>query len=281
MITCNLKGGLGNQIFQIFTVISSSIESKNFFKFLNIYNLGGNGDTFRHTYWDTFFFKLKPFLVNQFPESSVISERGFTYNTLPVREMLNRNIILSGYFQSYKYFQKYYDTICKMIDLQNMKTFIMTKINLSEDYFKNTISMHFRLGDYKRASEFHPITPIEYYQKSLGYIQSKHPDVYFNVLYFCEKEDDEIIALRINKLKLIFPNFVFTKCKNSFEDWEQLLLMSCCRHNIIANSSFSWWSAYFNSNEDKIVCYPSLWFGSCANINTIDLCPPDWIKINV
>ena len=57
-----------------------------------------------------------------------------------------------------------------------------------------------------------------------------------------------------------------------------MLYMSLCRHNIIANSSFSWWGAYFNSNKEKIVCYPSVWFGN--NMDTRDLCPETWIKMN-
>jgi hypothetical protein len=56
-----------------------------------------------------------------------------------------------------------------------------------------------------------------------------------------------------------------------------MLLMSCCKHNIIANSSFSWWGAYFNSNADKIVCYPEVWFAN--NTDTSDLCPLEWIKM--
>ena len=60
-------------------------------------------------------------------------------------------------------------------------------------------------------------------------------------------------------------------------DWEEMLAMSLCNHNIIANSTFSWWGAYFNSNEDKIVCYPSVWFGpELKNNNTVDLFPEEW-----
>ena len=60
-----------------------------------------------------------------------------------------------------------------------------------------------------------------------------------------------------------------------------MVLMSCCEHNIIANSSFSWWGAYFNDNPEKIVCYPSVWFGpKLQNKKTEDMFPKDWKKIN-
>jgi len=57
--------------------------------------------------------------------------------------------------------------------------------------------------------------------------------------------------------------------------------MSCCQHNIIANSSFSWWAAYFNTNPNKIICYPEKWFGpQLSQHNTKDLFPPSWHKIS-
>ena len=71
-----------------------------------------------------------------------------------------------------------------------------------------------------------------------------------------------------------------TEVSDNIQDWEQLLLMSICRHNIIANSSFSWWGAYFNSSfDDKIVCYPKKWFGrALSQHNLKDLCPKKWVK---
>ena len=63
-------------------------------------------------------------------------------------------------------------------------------------------------------------------------------------------------------------------------DWQQMLLMSICNDNIIANSTFSWWGSYFNENPDKIVCYPGVWFGpKLTQNNTVDLFPEDWKKI--
>ena len=73
----------------------------------------------------------------------------------------------------------------------------------------------------------------------------------------------------------------FIKVDDSILDWEQLIIISLCNHNIIANSSYSWWGAYINDNKEKIVCYPSIWFGpELEKNNTNDLFPNNWIKIN-
>jgi hypothetical protein len=104
----------------------------------------------------------------------------------------------------------------------------------------------------------------------------------YTVLYACEEEDLEyVMETRIEPLRAKFPNLVFQQISPELADWEQLLIMSCCKYNIIANSSFSWWSAYFNRNPEKIVCYPSVWFGEklAQQCNTKDLCPDDWVKV--
>jgi hypothetical protein len=101
----------------------------------------------------------------------------------------------------------------------------------------------------------------------------------YNVFYFCQKEDNEIVSVIINKLKEKFTNVSFFKVDDELPDWKQLLLMSCCNHNIIANSTFSWWGAYFNDYSDKIICYPNKWFGVSIDSNVKDLFPPEWNKI--
>lgn len=280
MITCNLMGGLGNQLFQIFTTISYAIKSKNRFNFMALEKLGGGSTTIRYTFWNTFFLNLKPFLLTDLPQVKVIRERDFTYNELPVDEMINKNILIYGYFQSYKYFQENYSIICRIIGIENLKTKVLSKLNLlNQDKLLDNVSLHFRLGDYKKLQDFHPVMTYDYYENSLSYIQTKNVDTNYKIIYFCEDADIDEVLITINKLVIKFPEYNFVRGDNTLQDWEQMIYMSCCNHNIIANSSFSWWAAYFNSYSDKIVCYPKTWFGPSANNNTKDLCPDEWVKI--
>jgi len=281
MITCNLRGGLGNQIFQIFATISYAIKSRNQFKFLNVSTLGSGSTTIRNTFWNSFFNRLKPFLYDNIPQPiHVIREKDFTFNELPIYEMIGNDCLIYGYFQSYKYFHENYEMICRIIGLQKMKEELIQKLGLNDEYLKKCVSIHFRLGDYKKVQHFHPLATYDYYINSLRFIQNKTNET-FTVLYFCEDDDIDDVLETINKLKEEFPDYKFIRGDNTLEDWEQMLFMSCCHHNIIANSSFSWWGAYFNSWSDKIVCYPSVWFGEIAKNNTKDLCPPEWNKILV
>ena len=160
-----------------------------------------------------------------------------------------------------------------------MKAALLEKLNIENHELNDTVSMHFRIGDYKKLQDYHPLATYEYYERALRFIQNMKKDINFDILYFCEDVDIEDVLLIINKLVIQFPSYKFIRGEKTLEDWEQMLLMSCCRHNIIANSSFSWWSAYFNSYPDKIVCYPSIWFGTKTINDISDLCPPEWNKI--
>jgi hypothetical protein len=273
-------GGLGNQIFQIFATISYAIKSKNEFAFLAVETLGGGFTTIRYTFWNSFFSNLKPFLKNNIPELHVIKENGFHYNKLPIKKTNDRNILISGFFQSYKYFQDNYSIICRLIGIDKMKNTLLQKLDIKSERLDNAISMHFRIGDYKNLQDYHPLATYEYYERALSFIQNTRKDIDFEVMYFCEEVDIADVLTKINKLVIKFPSYKFIRGEKTIEDWEQLLLMSCCHHNIIANSSFSWWGAYFNFYTDKIVCYPSVWFGPKPNHDTSDLCPPEWKKID-
>jgi hypothetical protein len=96
MITCDLRGGLGNQLFEIFTTISYAIKAKIPFKFLNIKCMGGGTSTIRYTFWETFLSNLKPFLIENLTQPvHIIKENGFPYNDLPVHEMIStRNTVI-------------------------------------------------------------------------------------------------------------------------------------------------------------------------------------------
>jgi hypothetical protein len=284
-------GGLGNQIFQIFATISCAINTGNQFVFTNEKQLGVGSTTVRSTYWESFFSNLKPHTTDVFNISfNYLRESSFMFKELQFRDVQImkpecKNICIFGYFQSYKYFHENYPIICDIIGLESMRNALLAKMNCSSiDVFQNTVSMHFRLGDYKKSPNVHPIMSKEYYKRSLQLILNKLsndtlPNDTLKVLFFCEEEDLSDVMQTISFLSEEFPNCTFVRGDNTLADWEQMLLMSCCHHNIIANSSFSWWGAYFNPRVDKIVCYPSIWFGPSAPHNTKDLCPPEWYRV--
>jgi len=219
-------------------------------------------------------------------------ETTFHYNNEMQRHPLVTNplnaIVLFGYFQSYKYFENETSQIIKYMKLQEKKQNMKSIMN-SVCGNKRTISLHFRLGDYKSlAREYTPLG-LDYYENSIAYIlktlgHDATPNATASeehiVLYFCEENDFMEVELNINQLRIRFPSMVFRRAPNNIEDWQSMLLMSCCDHNIIANSTFSWWAAYLNTNPNKIVCYPDNWFGPALPTHTTnDLCPPSWTKI--
>lgn len=283
MISCKLQGGLGNQLFQIYTTISYAISSQTKFFFCNIYELK-NAITNRHTYWNTFLISLKPFLRELEPIDPanllVFKEKGFTFSSLP-KNTEQKMKILNGYFQSPKYFDNHSQTINRLLKIDTFKAIMSNRfselININ-----HPISMHFRLGDYKKLPEHFIILGEEYYKAAIRCILDNIDIIKTNkvkILYFCENTDAEEVNKMICLLKAEFPKITFERADPLLEDWEQLILMSICRYNIIANSTFSWWGAYLNTYRQKKVVYPLKWFGPKQAHNTKDLFPEDWIGI--
>jgi hypothetical protein len=280
MIYIEIMGGLGNQLFQIFCGIAYSLENRIPFKI--------NGTKFdivspldniskRPTYWNNFLKNLSNFTYKQHLQIpySYFETEYFKFDKIPY---IKQDFKLHGYYQSYKYFDGQFANICKMINLANQKLEIYEKHKVLLGGVKKPISIHFRIGDYVKNQAMHPILNSEYYINSINYLKSNLDNFEENyyLLIFGENSDNEKILFNIEKIKRT-SNIEIVTCDYEIPDYEQLLLMSLCSHNIIANSTFSWWGAYFNNNFNKIVCYPNIWNGSTNNID--DLFPEDWIKI--
>jgi hypothetical protein len=290
MITIQLMGGLGNQLFQIFATIAYAFEHSHQFVFP--YSDTLHVGRIRQTYWQSFLSNLTIFTTknpgckfsnNDLKSLPAIRESGFHYTKIHAVPV-NNSVSLNGYYQSYKYFEAYQDKIYAMILLSNQQKSVKTKY---AKYLQGvpTISMHFRLGDYKEKQQYHPIMPAAYYNAALTHIlTTKYGlDSPVRILYFCEAEDNAIVNDMIDCIRTKFSAYSqleIVKVEDGMEDWQQLLLMSCCNDNIIANSSFSWWGAYLNQIPDKCVCYPYIWFGPAMGaIHLDDLFPPTWHKI--
>jgi len=278
MISAHIMGGLGNQLFQIFNLIAYALEHKIPFFF----ELQKEENRERPFYWNTFLLSLKGFIKPSEKCKHILKERQYHYEELPEYSLIKKPFKFFGYFQSYKYFYEHQKTIYRFIKLEQQQQKIHKAYNTVYN-FNNTISLHFRIGDYKDLQHHHPIMKIEYYVNALELICDHTSKIDWNILYFYEKQDTNEVSNKVNTLKDKFPKMSFIPIDTTIPDYNQLLLMSLCCHNIIANSSFSWWGAYFNFNSDKIVCHPPHkdWFGPAqGDKNLGDLFPHTWVTIN-
>jgi len=137
---------------------------------------------------------------------------------------------------------------------------------------KNSVSLHIRRGDYltmQKAIDTIGVCPLDYYDKAIREITRKIKNPTFFIF------SDDINWVKEN-LKTNSPTIFVSGGK--LKDYEELILMSKCKHNIIANSSFSWWGAWLNNNPNKIVIAPKKWFKDTSK-NTRDLIPESWLKL--
>ena len=256
------SGRLGNQMFQYAALKAIALKNHYEFTLPNHTQIKPDGCfDFTNNKWIEFQLDLfdgfdiicpisNNTLLNQYQEQS--------FNFEPEIFSISDNTSIEGYFQSYKYFEDFKQEILNDF---KFKPSILDKCLKEISKYPITVAIHIRRGDYVNHPSFWNITP-EYIQESFNYFT----DDEYTFLIF---SDD------MEWCKQIFPEgVIFVEGNNQFED---LCLMSLCNHNIISNSSYSWWGAYLNQNLNKKVIAPKNWFIPAKPLN--DLYPNNWITI--
>uniref|UniRef100_A0A832DRW5 Alpha-1,2-fucosyltransferase n=1 Tax=candidate division WWE3 bacterium TaxID=2053526 RepID=A0A832DRW5_UNCKA len=183
-----------------------------------------------------------------------------------------KNIHLHGYWQSEKYFKDIRETILEDFTPVHPLSGRNQKV-LEEIERSNSVSVHVRRGDYvidPKTHKFHGVCGPDYYRKAVEIVAKR---VREPVFYFFS---DDIDWVKKN-LKTRFRD-VYVDWNTGEQSYLDMQLMSRCKHHILANSSFSWWGAWLNRNPDKIVIAPERWFQDQA-VDTRDLIPEGWLRV--
>nr|WP_321404905.1 alpha-1,2-fucosyltransferase [uncultured Desulfobacter sp.] len=186
---------------------------------------------------------------------------------------LTEDIYLYGCWQSELYFKKQTPLIRKLFEFKLPLSEQNMEIAHQIQKIPNSVSLHIRRGDYvdnTSINKNHGVCPNLYYEMAMQCID-KHIG---SAVYFIFSDDPEWVK---NNFKIGGTHF-FIDWNSGSESYNDMRLMSMCKHNILANSSFSWWGAWLNKNEDKIVIAPKKWFQN-PDWDSTDHIPMDWIRI--
>ena len=284
-VISRLHGGLGNQLFQY--AVGRAVALRTGAELLL--------DTRQYTASNPFQYDLEHFAIEarvatdaELPPAKTrplsyawwrkfgrsphfIREQGLAYNERI--ETIDAGCYLHGYFQS----QRYFDDIAPKLwsDLSFREAISGDNARMGERIQSGaSVSMHIRRGDYitnAKAQSVHGSTDIAYYKRALEAVRSQSGQD--PVVYLFSNDPDWV---RDNmKLDAEMVPVVINDGKTAHED---LRLMSFCDHNIIANSTFSWWGAWLNPSHGKIVVAPAQWFAD-PKLSNPDITPPGWLKI--
>lgn len=272
-IVC-IKGGLGNQMFQYaFALVlkkhfpeedifidTSFFKGYNFrqFELERIFSLTVPKASLWHIlkiYYPLYNFKIWRFICKYLPSRKTFykEKRMFTYFDDVFK--IKNDCYFFGSWQNEKYFRDYREEVINAftikIPLHDPSQQLITSIEET-----NSVSIHVRRGDFLLYKEYKGICEVDYYQKAIDYIKSQVQAPFFYI--FSTDEEwclDNIVPLCPHSYKIVNWNHE----EYSYED---MVLMSKCKHNIIAHSSFSWWAAWLNIHEDKVVVAPQKWINS-------------------
>lgn len=292
MVIVQLLGGLGNQMFQYAAARRIAYMNNTLLKFditcfknyknrkydLGCFNIIEDfaspediirlrGPSIRSIRRLVFKFieRYKPYNKRQY-----IREKHFHFD--PDILKVSSDVYLEGYWQSEKYFKDIEDIIRSEFQIKYKPDSVNKKIG-SLILGLQSVSIHIRRGDYiadPNIYKVHGICPLEYYnaaiEKILKIIKNPH--------FFIFSDDP---AWAENNLRIDYPT-TFINGNSGNKDYEDMRLMSFCKHHVIGNSSFSWWGAWLSENPDKIVIAPKKWFNDQRK-NTNDLIPESWHRI--
>jgi hypothetical protein len=304
MIIVKLQGGLGNQLFQYALGRCVTLRLGTSLK-LDTSSLGknlGKYQTVRHYSLDRFNIVADIATENDLRRFRIFSASGDTSYSKALRKIVRyaldikpigmrsyvrepsfrfcQDILsvkdgsyLDGYWQSEKYFGEIRDVLIKEITLKNGPSRVSDELR-NEIRTVESVALHIRRGDAvdnPRGHAYHGYCPNEYYERGMGEIaKAKGKDV----VIFVFSDDVEWVKSNLN---IPYPaRFVSSK---ETTDYEELVLMSECKNQIISNSTFSWWGAWLNNNPNKIVVAPKRFLRD-AKIDTSDLLPQEWIMLD-
>jgi hypothetical protein len=289
MIIVKLDGGLGNQMFQYAFGRSFSVNYKIPFKLdisslfeyrkyeLDIFGLNANFATKE----DLLFFDRQKLSIKEkvmfkikhgFFRTLYISEReGLDTFTFP--EKLTKNILISGHWQSEYYFKSIEWVIRSDFSFPEIKS-ESNKFFRNQIQQTNSVSVHIRRGDYllEQNNKVHGVLPVKYYRQAVDYVRKRISDPVFYIF-----SDDPNWVLENLDIKGEVYFVIGNENNHAYVDMQ---LMSFCKHNIIANSSFSWWGAWLNNYPSKIVIAPKQWFSDVERNKISDMIiPSGWIRL--
>ena len=284
-----LKGGLGNQLFQYALGRHLSIIRNTP---LQLDTSSYKTDTLREYRLDSFQINVRhsdklPFFSTEgrarhlnsiiqgirgifYKSYQIIKEKNFSFDATILD--CSEDAYLDGFWQSEKYFSSIAQTIRKDLRLNNSIQGPLQEI-AEQIQTTNSISIHVRRGDYvlnPTTTAYHGVCGIEWYESAVKLIKDKVNQPTFFIF-----SDDYAWA----KENLQFQSpAVFITPSPEGQECNDMHVMSLCKHNIIANSSFSWWGAWLNANPEKIVIAPKNWFIAGPK-NTQDLIPDSWFRV--
>ncbi len=268
-VTAELMGELGNQMFQIAAALNISYETGAIAVFPDLvenklYNIPLN---FKTIFQDLDTSKGRGGYV-------VYKEPTFHYTPIQTGR---KNLRLFGYFNSEKYFVKHKDKILKAFEPSTQIKTFLKKNYLDIIKHPKTVSIHLRtfhkdLEQNPSVNKYHPFVGWYYLKKAMLHFDDSH-------LFLVFSDDIPYVKKEMASKGITGKNIRFIEGNTHYHDF---YLMSFCKHNIISNSTFSWWAAYLNKNSKKTVIAPKRWLGELYDgvKDPKDVIPKGWIVID-